>query len=399
MNFLDLFVVVIAALGFIGGLAGKFPKKIGKLLIVVIAVAVAYFTCGNVLTQIKAMDASILPNATPGQTIGDFATSYISNLVGNLGIPAGTITGFVDGILKLLLFWLLCIVYMIALGIVGGIFNAIIFRKAKKGTAWKSLGIFGAAEGAIIAVVIILPIIILSPLIAEIDNFTENDMSAATKIVTESKVINFAKEKVLETDIRLEFLTYEKEVDGNVTQGYLYDDLKAVSGLAKMAPLLTGGDNPLATIATMSDEDLLGLFSSINESDTVKEMISGVIEGALEGTGLEIDISNVDFSKEGETFVAVKNNLLDVDENGEFKLKEEITEEQVADLTEALVQSDLIQAVAESSAGMLADVDEGTKTAIDTQLSEMVAEGTLTQDKYDTLMKLFEASIEPAPEN
>lgn len=63
MNYIDIFMIAISALGLVFGLFGKASKKIMSLIVTIVSVVIAMFTCGPLGNLIKSMDSGFLSAA------------------------------------------------------------------------------------------------------------------------------------------------------------------------------------------------------------------------------------------------------------------------------------------------------------------------------------------------
>ena len=225
----------------------------------------------------------------------------------------------------------------------------------------------------------------MSPVLASLKEFKSDDktMNMVSKQVTTSVTIKMTDG--LLNGVHFPMLEYEK--DGQ--KRYLFADFKSVQGFSKIAKLFTkldGDTNPLQKLSELTDDEIREVFSSIDNSDTVKEIIVDVITNIDEN--IEVNLDEIDFTKEADTFIAVKNSL-EFDEEGNVSLAEDANAEELA---ETLAKSDLVEAVAKNAEGSLSDIDTTTKLEIEAKLIELRANNEIDQDKYETLMKLFQNS-------
>jgi len=410
LNYFDIGVLALLVLSLLFGLIGKAPKKIWKFLIVAGSVVFSYFFLDKVMAYLNEFDISVIPllGAAPGTTLFAYVNSLLGDTVASLGISMDAISGLITGLLKVIVFWLLCIVSFIAFGIVGGILGSIFFGHAAKGTAVKTIGIFSVLKTAVVLVALLFPVFVLSPLVKNVDainafvpELASNEIVAEVqKQANESKILEF-------TD---KLLGYGETTDGqdplgkkatvlNYTMGegdaaqtcYVCNDVKSLPGLIQLAGKLTAsmgeeGGDPMEMITSLSDEDIMDLFSNIENSPALKETLIGVVDNMLP-EGVEVDLSNVNLAEEAETFIVVKEVM--AMENP----AEELTGEKVTELVDAIADSGMVAALAEANPGVLDSLPEDTQDEIKDQLAEKLAAGEeaggISQEQYDSLMKLF----------
>ena len=130
------------------------------------------------------------------------------------------------------------------------------------------------------------------------------------------------------------------------------------------------------------DDEIREIFSNLEDSETVKEMISGVIDDIIPEAN--IDLTDVDLSNEAEIFIAVKDLAVVVRDDGE------LTQENIEKFTDAAVDSELVLAVAEANPGLLKDVGSDYVDQISDSLQDKVTSGDLSQENYNRIMKLFQ---------
>lgn len=396
MSYIDIFMIAISAIGLIFGLFGKASKKIMSLIVTIGSVVISMLTCGLAANFIKSLDSGFMSAAggANGKTVGQWIAEMIHNATKEMGISEETIQALCDGIIKMLAFWLLSIILIIVLNFVARIVYAIVThgkRKAqtkeerRKNTAIRTFGLCGLVKGFVVGLVLIFPVIAMSPVLTSLKEFDENNatMALVSNQVSSSVTIK-ATDKIL-SNTQLPMLQYEK--DGQ--KRYLYTDFNSVKGFSKIAKLFTkldGNENPMQSLTQLTDDEIREVFNSIGGSDTVKEIITDVINNIDES--IEINLDEIDFSKEADTFIEVKNAIV-FDEDGKPSLSEEADP---VELAETLAKSDIVEAVAKNAEGALSDIDETTKAEIELKLTQMYGNEQIDQDKYETLMKLFQNS-------
>ena len=388
MNIIDSIVLGGVIIGFLFGIIGRATKKICSLIFTIVAILIAYFACGTLVNAVMGISVG------EGQTLHAYLVDMLTELTADFNFPTGTIVGLVEGIMKLFAFYILAFALNIVINFIGKIVVAIILRikiraqvlagqPIKRFTALKTFGIFGAIKWALLAFLMVLPITVIAPIIPDFANMAgeESGLTAFTEQIEESKVIKFADG--LYSSTRMNFMVYN---DGE-KDCYLYDDIKSIKGFLKMASIFMPSEgeevDPIKAIANMSDDEIKDMLNDINASDSTKEILNSV-SNELE---INIDFTEVDLSKEADTIIAIKN-IIDTTED-EVVIKEDITEEDVGALTDALVNSDIIEIVAKNNEGMLSDVDDDTKNNVENILKEKVEDNVITQDKMDLLMSLF----------
>ncbi len=389
MNLFDTIVLVGALVGLLFGIMGKATKRICSLLYTVLALIIAYFACGTLVSGVMGISVNT------EQTLEAYLIATLSEVTAEFNMPMATIIGLVEGIVKLLAFYILFFIVNFVVNLIGKIVVGIILKikirsqvlagqPVKRFTALKTFGIFGAIKWSIIAFMMILPITVLAPIVPDVAKLVIKDEATATEIsnqVEQSSVIKFADG--LYSSTKLGFMVYS---DGE-TDYYLYDDIKSIKGFLKMASIFMPAEgeevDPIKQIANMTDEDITEMLTNINQSESTKEILN-TISDELE---LGIDFKDVDLAEEADTIIAIKN-LIDVSEE-EVTFKEDITQEDMQNLTDALATSDIIELVAKNNEGMLEGVDDEIVNDIESVLQQKVDHNVITQDKMDILMSLF----------
>jgi len=418
MNYIDIGCLALVALGFLGGLIGKLPRKFFKTLFLIGSVVLAYLLVGKVSAFLLSKSIGDIPVVSSIPQLAEVKDITLQQFVQNkitsnetvklIYESSPTLRGIVDNLVpvlsKVVIFFVLGLVFSIVIPFILGIVIKLCTMASKKGTAIKSLGLFGAINGAIFALVICSPIIFLSPVLSSVSDIytsvatpkedaTEEEKASFNKIspilvkiqenVKESKVVIFFNDKVM-TDEKVKMnekniMIYTNESGELVS---MYEQLGTIAEIASGAGELMALSESLNDLSSLSPENVDKIFDVLNANPELGKELVG---GALEAAGFEgIDLTNVDLQTEGETIKSV----LEV-----MNSEEAITEEKAKELAADLANSELVLAVAESNEGMLSELDEGTKTAIQDELDAQLAdpESGLSQEDYDTLMNLFKA--------
>ncbi len=387
MNIFDSIILGGVIIGFIFGIIGRATKRICSLIFTLLAIITAYFTCAMLVDVVMNISLG------SGQTLNAYLVDMLSNLTAEFNIPVNTIVGLVEGVIKLFSFYILAFALNFVFNLIGKIVVAIILKSkikkqvlagqpVKRYTALKTFGIFGAIKWAIIAFLMILPVTVFAPLVPDLAKMDETgSLSAISEQIEQSKVIKFADG--LYSSNKMGFMVYN---DGE-KDCYLYDDIKSIKGFLKMASIFMPAEGEevdiIQQLANMSDDEIREMLTDINSSESTKEILNSVSD-ELE---LGIDFTSVDLAGEADTIIAIKN-IIDV--SGEdFTIKEEISENDVNTLTDALATSSIIEIVATNNEGMLSAVDDTTKSQIENILQDKVNNNIITQDKMDLLMGLF----------
>ena len=388
MNIIDSIVLGGVIIGFFFGIIGRATKKICSLIFTIVAILVAYFACGTVVNAIMGISVGA------DQTLKGYLVNMLSELTAEFSIPTDTIVGLVEGIIKLLAFYILAFALNIVINLIGKIVVSIVLKikirakvlagqPVKRFTALKTFGIFGAIKWGLLAFLMLLPITVIAPIVPDLAKSVGKNETLTTlsEQIENSSIIKFSDG--IYSSTRLNFMVYN---DGE-KDCYLYDDIKSIKGFLKMASIFMPADgeeaDPIKLLSNMSDEEIKEMLTDINSSDSTKEILNSVA-GELD---VDIDFTEVDLSKEADTVIAIKN-IIDV--SGEdVTIKDDISEEHVEVLTDALASSDIIEIVAKNNEGMLADVDNTTKNTIEDILKDKVANNVISQEKMDLLMGLF----------
>lgn len=394
MSYIDIAVIVLLGISFIFGFAGKAPRKIFSFLFMVIAVLVAYFMLDKFIDLVSATPASVIPiniGQLEGDTISVFIERTVKNLIESTGlsIPEDSANALVSGFVKMACFWVLALGCLIAIPLVGNLLTLIIFARRPKRTAFKTVGIFGLLKGAITVIVLFFPIMVLTPVLKTATSFDSSEEGNDPKFAMieeqaqSSYFLNFADQALSSTKIKP--LLYVKE--GDTEERYLYDDIKSVPSLLKLASVMQSGSSDSSqdvfeTFAALEDDEIREIFSNLDNSETVKEMVSSVIDDIIPEAN--IDLTDVDLSNEAEIFIAVKDLAVDVKEG------EEISAETIEKFTDAAVDSELVLAVAEANPGLLKDVPDTYVDQISASLESKIGTEGFSQEDYDRIMKLFE---------
>jgi len=400
-------MAALVALGLIIGLIGKLPRKLWRTLFTIGTVVAVFIFTPKAVEMVLGLNMSQIPVIGAGKegTVNEFLLSKVAEALGDL-YEIESIKGIINALPPILL-WI--VIFMVG-GLLGiiivplilGIFVRIFTRKAKKGTAILSLGIFGAIRGACFALLICSPIIFLSPVLKNANAIygltTDEPKENVTKIVEmveadvkKSYVVKYADEFLADPANPIgKFMVYSIEKEGQEAKtSYMYNDLGSIVGLVASYDQIKSID--FSNIEEMKPEDVKELFATLGDnlnSEAVKDVVSDVLADSL---GVDIDLTNVDLAAEGET-IAMAIEFMDPEK--------EITVEDITNLTEQLAGSDLVKQLAESETGegMLSSIDQETQDSMKAQLESMKndpdPEKQLSQEDYETLMKLFGT---PAP--
>ena len=378
-------------------------------------------------------------NAT---NVQDGIINYLStqDAVTSYDFPIEQLAGLGIGLFKSLVFWLLAIVLIIVFRIIFGIIFAIVFRKAKKKTAIRTLGLFGAAKGFIIGLLLVFPLTILSPaagMLSEVapmfmgggnkggsenvslqlseeqsiglKDLKPEDLKAIVNIVSDqlsgSKACTYTN-KFIET-VKPTFSTYDLTLTNaegeDETVKYVFatelrtftEGVKEAVKLAKMF-LNSDFDNPLEALNSMSEDEIMAMFEAMDENDILHDMVGTVVNEFLpEGVTLPEDFSLAD---EAGLFINVMK-VMETDEEGNVTglSLENIDAD---DLADALSSSNIICAFGESAEGALSELPEESIQDIESALNEKVGDESLSEEKKELIMKLFEdrQSHNPQPQ-
>ena len=174
----------------------------------------------------------------------------------------------------------------------------------------------------------------------------------------------------------------------------LSGQIEAIRGVVDMAKELMNLQN--IDFAQLLEEgninaltDIFNKLGEINDnlSPEAKETISGLLKSVADemvGDSLgidfsDVDISNIDFKKEGEVF----QNLY------EYKGKDEFTTEDVKGIVDNLAESDLILDVLQQGNANFSELDDEHLGTINDRIDELESSGDYSQEKIDALRDLF----------
>jgi len=165
ISLFDLLMIVIGVFSILFGLIGKAPRKIFRLVFIIISLVAAYFVN-------KYVGPIVLEALEP--VIGD----TLATVKEKLGEELYTV------LLDTILYWIFGLVCLIVIPLIGNLIVKIATHKSKKGTAKWTFGIPSLLSTAIVWVFILLPLIVLKPILTEknIDAIRE----VATAFMTES---------------------------------------------------------------------------------------------------------------------------------------------------------------------------------------------------------------------
>ncbi len=173
ISLVDLFIIVCAVIGLFFGLFGKAPRKLWRLILVIGSIVTAYFTYNKIIDAVLAVDVNALAEYIDGFTVPAGVTSVeglVASYLNVNGIDLSSLLPLAKSVVGLVVFWVEALVLMLVTRVLfGWIAFAICGKKRKKHTAVKTLGLIGAAKGAIVGVMIIIPLLVLSPLVGQAD--------------------------------------------------------------------------------------------------------------------------------------------------------------------------------------------------------------------------------------
>lgn len=175
-SYVDIFILACAAIGLFFGLFGKLPRKIWRLILVAGSIVLAYFTYNILIDTALALEPSMVGLQSTEATIKDYVMSILANIdLGGNNLDLTSLWGLAYGVAGLVVFWVETLILMLVTRILLGWF-AFVFcgKKRKKHTAICSLGLVGAVKGALVGVVLILPFIVLSPVLANSKDLIES---------------------------------------------------------------------------------------------------------------------------------------------------------------------------------------------------------------------------------
>ena len=115
MNLFDTIVLVGALVGLLFGIMGKATKRICSLLYTVLALIIAYFACGTLVSGVMGISV----NAE--QTLEAYLIATLSEVTAEFNMPMATIIGLVEGIVKLLAFYILFFIVNFVVNLIGKI--------------------------------------------------------------------------------------------------------------------------------------------------------------------------------------------------------------------------------------------------------------------------------------
>lgn len=188
-----------------------------------------------------------------------------------------------------------------------------------------------------------------------------------------------------------DWLSQVKTDSGTIT---LSGQIDAVRGVVDMAKELmrfqdVDFDNLLDSTNIDNIKDIFNSLEAIkdNMSPEAKQTIKKVLNSVGAEMGLpvdfsDIDLDEIDFSKEGEIFA----ELLD------YNTKDGITPEDAQDIVEKMANSDIILDVLESNENVNIGSqlkDSEHRNAIEEKIDELESSGSYAQSKIDALRKIF----------
>lgn len=446
MNYIDIAFIACIVVGFLCGLVGKGVRKITRLITTVGCIAAAYFTCGTAFTMLNEtyapqfMGALNMTGTTLVEGVINMAGSYLSQL----GLDPAILNGLVAGLIKVVIFWVECLVLLLVSRIVLGLFGLIFFRKTKLKPI-HTLGIFGLARAAVVTVVLFFPVIVLGPVLkslggvgalldatsnsstvgavyngepevtlldeggegageGETTNEGSNPLAAIQPIIDKiveqmegSKFMGYATKIVNENKDKVEI--FKVEVNGVEYNAVTEIDaipalIDGANTLLKMMP--AEGEDPMETFKNMDADELKETFANLENNPTAKAAVIGVINSTL-SSELGVTIPDtVNLATEGETFALVVDLMSVMPETGDpdpEALAEILQPETVANvLANSELALDLIEAsgMTDSIADIIPEQQANDiKTQLDGMLNPTEGDPTISQEKYDDIMKLL----------
>ena len=377
MSTIDITFILIVLIGFLTGFLGKLPKKIFSLVTVILSVVTAFLTY-------KMFVGTILNINVNGTTLKTLLTNMIESSVGG-GSSSEVLKGIVEGVFNILAFYLALFASFVIYGIIFSIISAIVCKRAKKRTAWKSFGLIGGLTGFIVASVLVFPIVVLSPVLTNANKLLSSNKytTAIQDDSQKSNVLKIGSGILDKTKGSINFLKYEVIVDGSIVECNIYDDLKSFINISNVGSNLDRSLS-LEGIDSLSDDEIRTIFEAIDNSEAVKVLFVSALEETLleEGITTDIDFSDIDFSKEADTFITLK----------EITSEETISTEKAIEAMDTLASSKLMIVIASTQEGALKDIDTETKETMENKLQEKLVSNEISQSDYDTLMKLFESA-------
>jgi len=417
LSFIDIFVIACAVIGFLGGFSGKAAKKWFSFLFTAAAAVVVLIFFDKIYTLVMAintpgLDASMnIDLQGKDCNLGNCLAGYISGLLAGVSGDAtvGQIVGALEpilfGIVKMLVFWVCVLVADILLQFFGGIIISIIAAGQERGSAKRTLGIPGLLRGALVGVILIIPVISLRPLFPALPSLMNlpalqslTSMIPSTVVdgvneqVDKSYILNFTDEQLVKDEVKekASFLNYSVLGSDNQTVNhYLYSDLKAIPGLVELAAMvMPAGDDQEVDYTKM-----LGQMSNENlDAIVANPEMAAALEDTLE-TMLSVD--NIDLSKEVGALKEIKEVINIEDDNVTFDTEKLSDSEFVSDFAKAAVDSSLLPTLGSMAEGVV-EVTSEQKTSIQAALqaefdAKVTAgmDATEAQNALDGIMALF----------
>ncbi len=381
MNYIDIIVLAFIALSFIFGFFGKAPKKIFKLIFVVIAIITAYFVSKNIVVDFLYN----MPLSTVGLKLEGDPTlpKYIEILFKNnesvrnaydssLSMPL-----LVRMIVFVIAFFITGIASLIVIPFIGNIIVKIAVRKKPKNTAWKTLGIPSLIKGTLVSLFLISPIVFLAPILTELPLISGNSSNVKLKSfareISSSEIIKSTDKFLSETSIGM--LTYS---DNEGNKYYFYQE---ETGLASLIDLYSKFEPEHAgvsgAILEESDEYIKKTLQSVYSSNVARELLLSMLSDLTATTVTKEDFH---IDSEIESVILLKN-LVNAEDYSTINISESV---------DSFCNSYLVDAISTENPGALASMDDVNQTEFKNVLQAKYDAGEITQGRYNVLMSLFE---------
>ena len=381
MSYIDIIVLGFVALSFIFGFFGKAPKKIFKLIFVIIAIVAAYFVSKNVvLGMLYNMPLSSVGLRLEGDpTLPTYIETLLKNneTVREAYAESNTMPLFVNMIVFIFAFYLTGIAFLIVIPLVGNIITGIAFRKKPKHTAWKTLGLVSLIKGVLVASFIIIPMVFLSPILKELSTVMGNSSNVKIKSfereVESSEIIKSTDEFLSSTSVSL--LTY---TDSEGNKYYFYQEEAGLASLLDLYKKIEPEhDGVSGAILDETDDYVKKTLESVDSSGVAKEILLTTLSKLTNTT-----VTKEDFhvSTEIEAVLLLKK-IVNADDYSTINISNSV---------EAMCNSYLVDAISSSNPGALASMDSAHQTEFKNALEAKYNNGEITQGRYNVLLSLFD---------
>ena len=443
-NYLILAIVVLTAVpilfGLLLGLLRGSRRALVRLLLVILSAVVAFALCGMVADKIVEVDVSQALEVEGPVTLAEYVAQLLGEDMAALGdVVLPIVQSLFKVISFLLLFGLLCFITWLIIFPILRIFVRPKQVRDGSGRVKKKKhplfgGIFGLVQGVVVALVVCIvfngffmiagDVIEISDGIAEISNsmpsgepatYAEEGESGDVMedggsgdglggfnikaLLDEYKNSSIAKlyEKVGSTPFAL--LTQIKTADARtITLSGQIDGLKGIVNIAKEFLNFTKMD--METIYEKeSIEQVKSILTNIqnirkNMSDEAKEMVDKLISALSDSLGINLSflskIDSMNVENEGKALETLGRLA---QEDWSNKTEEELKAD-AKELIESLGKSELLFDVLDELLGdqdlnIAESLGEEMTEQIDNAFDELVADGTLTQEKVDRLRNLL----------